>query len=1056
MKKILFFVMFFLLIDVKAMETSVFDYSSGIDASIKQKTIVTKLNINDKSDSYIISSNTGIYIKNEDSIRYFKTNQKPVSVIVSKDINGDYIKDIVYAVNSNDGYYNVVAFSGKDESIIWSKVLTEKKYNYQSKYYYENININKIEEVGNSIVVISDYSIYVLKNNDGSVLFKYKDKDNIWDVTEVKDINNNLYEEIAYSNQMGEIKLLDGKNGKLLWSNKLLDDISLTRDNITFKVKRNIWQVEFYDDKLYAMGEDGTLFNIDRKTGKILGKISTYKIDKEVLEQYYFTEASYYGNVIGASNKTTEYYKNFEMFFYEKKIIVGAFLNAKERDKEYSLDPKVISIDINGFNKVNEVTITNLKFKNIEFLDNGNTFLIPTEIKENNIIIGEFEYSSGKKISEKKVYIGVNELNDNKMFIQDINDNILFEQVDTFSLLIDSKSFKLINNINSYSNPYILKSNNEELFISYETNGIVNKIKKYDSLNETLPIWEYNIPTDIRNAGLFSISISKDFNKDGIDDITALINKIDDENKVIGSYFLIIDAVKGIPLKFKMIQTGSYIVNGKTIPTYLIGNELIAINDMNGDKISELVVDSIILNGSSISYYGVINSYLDVDSSKLINIGDINDDSIFDLITIEKNKATIFLSKRNGTIIEYVKTNKNHSFPNDLENIDYALLVPDINNDGIKELLINDRDKDKKQIYNILSGKDLTSIFVINITNSYGSMYNFLEDDINEDGYNDLLEVINGISYNFISGKDGSSIFRIDKVEENGGNEPVRDIYIGKPDIGYDGLMVFNYDMSNKYIVSGFDITNDNKKEIYILKEEYYPQPKLVLEIYDINNKTNSLIRSVDFYYTQEFNKDYMEDNYSSYAYYKQISEVVNGNGLFIINPPANTSIIYDAKENKVLSEFNLYIMKSIKIDTNKIFGVTKDNSPVIINYYNDLSISSLKSSNIYKSPVNFKLNTSLKEDLRVIKVFNEGTLLTTEYEDEFDLKLKRGNYDLVIKSIDRWGKTQNYSINISINKFNPYIIIFSILLLVIVSLLIYLSIGHKLIRNYMIRRIYG
>lgn len=1054
MKKIVFIMIFFLLVNVKALEPSVFNYSGGVDASIKQKTIVTKLNINDKNDSYIISSNTGIYIKNEDVVKHIKTNYKPVSVIVVEDINGDQIKDIVYSSNSIYGYYNVIAFSGKDESIIWSKVLTEKKYNYQSKYYYENININKIEEVGNSIVVISDYSIYVLSNEDGSLLFKYKDKDNIWDVTEVKDINNNLFEEIAISNQLGEVKLLDGKTGKILWASKLLEDLSLIRDGITYKVKRNIWQVEFYNDKLYAIGEDGTLFNIERKTGKVLDKINTYNIDKEILEQYYFTESSYQGDSISPTNKTTEFYNNFEMFFYEDKILIGAFLNAKERDKEYSLNPKVISIDINNFNNVNEVTIANLKFKNIEPLNIGDTFLLPIEIKEKNIIIGEYEYKSGKKIKDNKIYIGVNELNDNKMFIQSIKENILIEQIDTFSLLVDSKSFKLIKNINNYSYPQILKSNNDELYISYETNGIVNKIEKYDNLNDTLPIWEYNIPTDFNNTGLFSISIAKDFNKDGVNDITALINKTDEENRVIGSYFLIIDAVKGTTIKFKMLQTGSFVQNGKTINTYLIGNDLTAINDMNGDKISELVIDSMIINGSSISFYGVINSYLDVDSSKLINVGDINGDSIYDLIALEKDKATIFTSKKNGTIIEYVKTNKKHSFPNDLQNMDYALLIPDINNDGIKELLINDRDKDKKQIYNILSGKDLTSIFVINIMNSYGSMYNFLEDDINDDGYNDLCEVINGVSYNFISGKDGSSLYRIDKEEEKGNPEPIRDISTGKPDIEYDGLIVFNYDMSNKYIVSGFDITNDNKKEIYILKEEYYPQSKLVLEIYDINKK--ALIRSVDFYYTQEFNKGYMEDSFSSIAYYKQINEVVNGNGLFIINPPANTSIIYDAKENKILSEFDLYIMKSIKTDDNKIFGVTNENSPVSINYYNDLLVDSLKMNNTYKSPINIKLNKTLKEDLRVIKVFNQGTLLTTEYEDEFDLKLKRGNYNLVIKSIDRWGKTQNYSINISIKKFNPFIIIFLILTLAFISLLVYLSIGHKLIRNYMIRRIYG
>ena len=68
MKKLLIISLSLLLltVNVKAIEKSIFDYSSGIDGRVTQKTIVTKLDSNDKSDTFIISSKTGIYIKKID------------------------------------------------------------------------------------------------------------------------------------------------------------------------------------------------------------------------------------------------------------------------------------------------------------------------------------------------------------------------------------------------------------------------------------------------------------------------------------------------------------------------------------------------------------------------------------------------------------------------------------------------------------------------------------------------------------------------------------------------------------------------------------------------------------------------------------------------------------------------------------------------------------------------------------------------------------------------------------------------------------------------------
>lgn len=1059
MKKILLILLLFFIINVKALEKSIYNYTSGVNGAVIQKSFMGNLNRKENKESLIISSNTGIYIKNSEGNKYIPTNQKPVSVVMVDDINKDKYNDIVYAVNSKNGLYNIVAVSVVDDTIIWNKVLSKKTYVPYARTTIENIVVYKIEKVGNTIVVISDYSLYVLDVFTGKELFKYKDSDNIWDVTEVKDINNNLSEEIALSNQLGEVKLIDSNTGIVLWNSKVVENIKIKKDDILFDVKRNVWQVEFFDDALYAMGEDGTVYILDYKTGKLKNKLEVYKFDKEVLDQYYINEGIASYKTLNPTSKISEYFNNFSMKFIDDKLVVSAFLNATDRNKEYSIKPRFIVVDLKKLNILYDIEIPNIKLVNVEALYLDTNILVPIEVKEGYLYLNTFELETGKKLNETKVFLGtsVSSESKNHIYLQSTKDGVLIEQVNGFSVILDNNYKDIKINNNSYANAKIIKSNNDELYVSYESNGITYRIVKYSSLENIEPTWEYIIPNDMNNNGLFSISSSNDFNKDGVNDITALINKVDEENRVIATYFLILDSKTGSVIKFKSIHTGSYMSNGKKIDTYLTGTNLVAIKDMNKDGISELLIDSTIINGSNISMYGMFDMYLNVESSKLLNVGDINNDYINDLVVIESAQALLFTSKISGNIINYVKTNKKVTYPKDVLNLDYSIIIPDLNNDGIKEIVINDRNTDKKQIYRILSGKDLSTIFTISGLGYYGSSYIFLNSDINEDGFNDLVEVVNGINYILISGKDGTTLFKIEQeLKDEYIDVPIRDASSSK-DIYYEGIMNFIYEEANFSVISGMDINNDNKNELYLLKEEYYPQTKLVLEIYDINNKSKKPIRSVDIFFESNNEMVYKDViNNSEYSYLKQIVEVVNGNGLYIIKPPGDISIIYDAKEDKLLSEVDGSFVKAIKTSDDKIFGVTFKNSPISINFKNDFLVNNIKNNSKNKSPLKVSLNETLKENMRVVKVYNKGTLLSTEYNDKFDLLLKRGEYNLLFKATDRWGKTQNYELDITINKTNPYLILTTVIGIIIILLLVYLSIGHKLKRKLIMRRIYG
>ncbi len=1046
MKKLLLILSLFMIINVKGKE-SINDYSNGIDGKIIQKSISIKLDSNDTEDSLILSSKTGIYIKKGNEYRYIKTDSSLVSVIVIDDINSDNVKDIVYATNTKDGNYNVVGVSGKDETVLWKKALLEKKFGNINGLNYNNIRIQKIESIEDKIVVLSDYSIYVLDNNTGDLIFKYKDKDNIWGVAEVKDTNNNLSNEIVLSNQLGEVKLIDSKTGKMLWNKKVIEDLTFKEDNITFKTARNIWQVEVLDNKIYAISENGILYSIDYKTGNIINKLVLNNFDEEKIKEYYLNNMRYRNNLLYKTYSKSEYYNNFEMIIKDNRIYVTQFFNAIDRNKPLNDDNKPKIIVIEDFKVINEFEIDQMSLVNVEPLVIDETIYVPIEIKNKSLVINKYS----TKVEQQKIYVSNYLSVDSKdnIYFNSINEGILLEQKNTSSLILDNELKSIVKNNNSYSVADLIRSNNDELIVSYKSNEIIHKIERYDNLNNNTPLWEYNIPKDFLNNGLFSISAREDYNKDGIIDVTSLINKVDENNNTIATYFLILDSKTGNVLKFKPIHTGSYYQSGKRIDTYLTGNNLTPIKDINRDGIPELILDSYVIDGSKISTIGFFDQSINTQLSTIYSVGDINMDSIPDLAVFETSQISIYQSIIQSNSISYKKTNKNVKYSKEMNNIELGITIPDLNNDGIKEIVINDKLSDK-QIFKILSGKDLSYMFTIKdlAQYEYGYTHIFLNQDINEDGFNDFYEERFGMSYRFLSGKDGSILLDIPLTNEN-----VKDFTI-KEDIMPDfiGVTSFNYTENVGSVALGIDLNKDSKKEIFLLKSEYYPQNKLTILAYDIYNKNLEPIRSFDIYFetTNYYREDMIIDEID---YNYKIIEVVNGDGLYLVKLPGTSTVnVYDAKSNKVLSEISSNILKAIKTSNDNIFGVTSKNNPIYINYKNDFKVN--KDNDNSTSPLKIELNKVSISDMRLVKIYNKGILLDIKYDDSFDLKLKKGTYDLVFKSFDKYGKTQNYNLNITINKNNPLLIIISIVSIMFILIIIYISVGYKIKRNKRLRRV--
>lgn len=1047
----------FSFINIKAAEKSIVDYSYGISGKVSIPSIKVKMNNNDNQDTLISATSTGIYIIKDNDYIHIDTKASPIGMTAVDDIDGDGTKDIIYMVNNVGDFYNLIAVSGNDGKIIWKNKVSEYTFNYNAGFFTNNNNnLYKMKKVGNDIAIIYDYTIEVFDYKNGKTIYKYIDKDNIWDVTTIADINNNQGVDLVVSNQLGEVKAIDGKTGKVLWSNKVIPDLTVKKNKVNSKVTRNVWQVMYHNDLLYAMGEDGTLYNLDLKTGQTLKSINIFKFESDLLNKFYTTEL-YGSSAIYPIGKNSIYFHDFEMFpMSGNRVIISAFVNQGVNNyginpgvKLYGGAPFLVTVDLNEMKELYKISLNELELTNVAplELENEQLITIPTQIKNGQLIVNAYNTENGEKVKSQEFYIGTEQSASSikSIYTSHFNNNILLEGHNGFSIFVDTKLNTIVKNNDNYVDSKILLQENSELVLSYKLNNKIERIVKYQDLTKKEIAWEYIVTRDFNNDGLSSITITHDFNKDGIKDLTALVNKKDDNNNTIASYLLILDMKTGQPISFKSIFLHSYYESNKKIDVYLTGSNIYAINDINGNKVPDLVVDNNVINGSNLKVIGSVNESLD-SSGRALKIGDINNDGFNDFVAIEDKVATIHLSKKSDNNIFYTKTNIKYTYDKELLNHEMAVFIPDLNNDGISELVFNAKNDNGKQYYKVLSGSNLQPLFNIleeGISTNYNNFF-FLNFDIDNDGYNDFVERKNWDTvYHFISGKTGQSIMEINispygEVYDRNIKEEIKSII---------PFTVYDPDFS---LILGEDYNDDSHPELLFLKETYYPKQESVLQIYDAYAKNNTPIKEVVISSTENKNY-YYYDGYVEQN--KLITKVINADNLYVIKPSAGNNIIYDIKNEQIIAGFETAITKAIKMSDNLLFAVNSNNSPININYANDFNITNVANKSVVNSPLKIKWNYEDYGGMNIVKIYDNGTYIATSYTDNIELLLKAGNHKLTFESIDHWGKILSGSLDVTVVKTNNLVGMYLVLSIGLIIIIAGISFGPKIRRNMVLRR---
>lgn len=1089
MKRLKYLLFAFLLlgiINVNALEKSIINYSYGVDGRVSTKSISAKMNESDETNSIILSTITGIYITNGSNYLHIDTVGMPVDTKVIDDINNDGVKDIVYAVNNVGDFYNLVAVSGKDGNIIWNTKISVEKYDYYAGFIDKNKNIYKIKIINNNIAVIHDYVVEMFNLKTGKSIFKYEEKDNIWDVEGILDINSDSKSDIVISNQLGEVKALDGSNGKLLWKSKVIKDFTVRENkNVIGTVTRNVWQVVFSNKTLYAIGDDGTLYKLNYKTGKVEKTLNVFAIEEDALNNY-FNSNRYGSSYIPPIGKNSDYFKNFEIFMMDNnKALITAFVNKGEQNigifREYAFtskdilpsdgrggtlyggSPLLILVDLNKMEEIKSITLNEMELSNVEPVEitSEGTIAIPTYIKDGKLIVNIYNSSNLEKIKNYEMYIGNNySVSDIKAIYTSIyNNNVLIEAKENFSMLVDTKLTNIVKNNNTYASPSVLISNGDELVLSYKLNGRIERIVKYSSISKREIAWEYVVTNDFVNDGITSISITHDFNGDGVKDLVGLVNKRDNENNVVASYILVLDMKNGTVLDFRTKILNTYYENGKRIDVYLRGNNIYAINDITGDRRIDFVIDNNIANGANLNLVGLVNEYVEVNTTaRPIKVGDVNGDGFSDIVTIEESVAYLHLSRKTYNSIVYYKTNIRYTYDKSLLNFEQAVLISDINNDGIDDIVFNAKNSSGKQYYKILSGRDLSLISNIKedgITSMYNS-FALLKMDIDGDGYNDLYELQNwGSVYEFISGKTGETLLRLNL---SGYDEGYYDKGMEEPVTGIVPFMLTDKDYS---VALGNDVNKDGHNELLVLKEIYYPKQEVILQLYDVYNKNNSPIKEIKVNTsnnTQNWVYAYDSIGIPEPGYEviitKLITKISNTDNLYIVKSSSGNNLVFDLENEKIISGFTKTVLNATDIGNNTIFCTTTSGEPIIINYENPFEIKNIKNGDKYSSPLKVEWTYEDYGGMNAVKIYDNGNYIKTVYGNSAELLLREGKHVIIFESADRWGKVLSGSIEVNIEKTNITKIIYSFISVILIALTLAISIGPKIRRNMTIRRL--
>ena len=229
-----------------------------------------------------------------------------MDVALLDDLTGDYQQDVVIAVW--DTYFpNIRSYDSDTGDKLWQFIPKQEVFidnlmwTEQQTLTFDietlDINADNIKDV----IATSGYRVYAIDGKTGNQIWGYEASNNLWKIAVTADFNTDGSLDLAVGGQNGFMHVLSGKDGELLWRERVAEryDVINDKNEVKATVDRSVWDImpigSRGNSKAVVSAEDGKVRLINLTDG-------TIEWETEVAEYITSLQFEYYR---GKSNKPT-------------------------------------------------------------------------------------------------------------------------------------------------------------------------------------------------------------------------------------------------------------------------------------------------------------------------------------------------------------------------------------------------------------------------------------------------------------------------------------------------------------------------------------------------------------------------------------------------------------------------------------------------------------------------------------------------------------------------------------------------------------------------------